>query len=442
MYHLLKLFEEASPRYKKLFSEGVVSDFLIYAVGSFLLKALSLFALPFLMRIFTPSEYGALSLATAFCTVTTAIIGLGLRQLLSIEYFHHEAEDRVRLINQFLVLYTVVALPIVGMSFLLKSYISTFIFMNTLSPAQCIPLFITVFFFFYGELLYQLLQYNRKSSLLLLIQTMLAAQYLCTLYYCVWIVKWGITGVLWAQTLSVVGASLLGTIGYFYTKSHHHIFTTHHRSQYIGYLRYSIPFIPGIICSWILATSDRWILARSCSLHAVGIYSVADLFAQLFNYSILVPWASSYLPYIMKRFKQNSKNLDLIEKENRNTMLSSMAILFLFTSIGIFIARPIIQSVLPLKYHESIQYIWFLLVGQIFLLGSYFAAAFLQFKKRTLFLAFALLIPALINIILNLLLVQSFGIMGCTLATTISYAIYFGIILGYNMYILSHENSV
>ena len=68
-------------------------------------------------------------------------------------------------------------------------------------------------------------------------------------------------------------------------------------------------------------------------------------------------------------------------------------------------------------------------MGQVFLLGSYFASAIIQFRKQTAFLAVALLIPACLNIALNYLLIAPFGILGCSLATMLSYLAYFQITL-------------
>ena len=87
---------------------------------------------------------------------------------------------------------------------------------------------------------------------------------------------------------------------------------------------------------------------------------------------------------------------------------------------------------MPPTYYAAIPYILVLLLGQIFLLGSYFAATLIQFHKKSYFLAFALALPAIINLLLNLLLTPYFGIYGCTAATLISYFIYFMIMYLYN----------
>ena len=63
---------------------SVIKHFFIYSFGSFFLRSISMILVPLNMRKLTPTDYGTLSLITAFITIATALIGLGLRQVLSI----------------------------------------------------------------------------------------------------------------------------------------------------------------------------------------------------------------------------------------------------------------------------------------------------------------------------------------------------------------------
>ena len=175
-------------------------------------------------------------------------------------------------------------------------------------------------------------------------------------------------------------------------------------------IMYGLPFIPGIMFSWVLASSDRWVLAYYTSMHDVGIYAIADLFAQLFYTLILIPWSGSYLPYIMQRYAQHKTNLSSIEKENRTIMILSMICATIGVIFGYICLQPFLYWIIPPAYQAAIVYILLLLIGQVFLLGSYFAATIIQFHKKRYFLAFALAIPACCNLLLNLLLTPRFGI--------------------------------
>ncbi len=431
MIALNQILKAIAPLWQMLYQAKVIKDFFVYAFGSLILRAFSLFILPFIMRIFTPADYGALSLATAFITIGSTIIGLGLRQFLSIEYFHHDHEGRQKIVNEIIIAYTMIAAPVFLVCWLLKKSIINHVFFNALSPLTLLPALLSLFFFFYVELLYQLLQYKRLAKLLTALQISIALITACNTFYFVWFLKMKIAGVLWAQCTGHLCAMIISIYlyvhsGYLEQLNFHSAF---HKS--LDHLKQGLPFVPGVLSSWILASSDRWMLGYYRSISDVGIYAVADLFAQLFNFVILVPWAGSYLPYILQRYKKHEPDITPVDRENKKIMWISMISLCILL-MTIPILKPILRFILPPNYHESISYIWILLLGQIFLLGSYFSSTLIQYRKQSLFMALSLLVPATTNIVLNCILVQPFGIIGCAWATCISYAIYFCILAHYN----------
>ena len=418
-------------------SSRILSDFVLYASGSLFLRGISLFVLPFIMRVFSPADYGTLSLLTAFNTIGTALVGLGLRQVLSLEYFHHDSIGKKKLINELLLIYSLLAIPVLLVAWQLRIVFMNYLFFDTITAAQLIPTFCSLFLFFYAELLYQLLQYEQKAKLLTALQIIIALITTGGTFYAVWILKSGITGILWAQCIGQITATAVGISLYLHNKYHNHFVMAPTVKKIGYYTRYGMPFIPGIICSWILASSDRWMLGYYCDMKAVGLYAVADLFAQIFYSTILVPWSGSYLPYIMKKFKRNENDLASVEQHNKKTMWSTLFLLAIGITVGFFIGRPVLARVIPTDYHRAFQYILILLFGQLFLLGSYFTSALIQFKKRTFFLAGALAVPALLNLVLNALLTPTWGIFGCSIATLISYGIYFMITYQYNQRLVS-----
>ncbi len=436
MHVLHSVWKTVSPLFVTLHKARVLKDFFTYSFGSLILRAVSLFLVPFIMRILTPSDYGALALLTAFITISTAIMGLGLRQMLSIEYFHHDTTGQKKLINELLTIYTLIAIPTLLIAWLLKKQILAYIFFDTVSSAALLATFYSIFLFFYAELLYQILQYNRLAKQLTLLQITIAGITMLTTILTVWILQLGVAGVVWAQAFGQLYAAVIGLYLYMRKNYRLHRNTFQAFKKIIPYIQYGAPFIPGVICSWILASSDRWMLGYYYSVREVGIYSVADLFAQLFNTLVLVPWAGSYLPYILQRYKQHEHAIETIEQENKRIMWISMAAAIILISVGLGICRPLLLWILPPSYHESLNYVWLLLMGQIFLLGSYFASALIQYKKKTAFLAIALIMPAFLNIMSNYLLIRPLGIFGCSLATSFSYLAYFGLTLLYHKQIL------
>jgi O-antigen/teichoic acid export membrane protein len=408
---------------------GVIRTLGIYLGGSFLTRIVSFLFLPFIMRQVDPTHYGTLSLATAFITITTTIMGLGLRQLLSLEYFHATPRERSLLIHDIIMIYTAIALPIVMSAWLLRSLIIRFIFFTMLTETQFLALLITIGAFFYNELRYQIMQYEQTIGTLTLLQCIVALCNAVGTFFVLTHTNTLISGILWVQAVVALGAAI--NAGYYF--AHHHL--QHggmqlHPPSY--YLYYGIPFIPGTLASWMLASADRWLLGYFGTLHDVGIYAVADIAAQLFYALILQSWAACYLPYIMRQYQTHKPDILAIEKRNERTMWYALFILALFILCGYPLAHILAPYLLPPAYHPALRYMIILIYGQLFLLGSYFASAFIQYARRTSFLVIALFIPALFNVILNALLIPRAGIAGCAVATMLAYALYFLITYCYN----------
>jgi O-antigen/teichoic acid export membrane protein len=413
----------------------VIINFLIYCTSTIFIRSISFFVLPFIMHKISPSEYGSLSLLSAFTVIMTALLGLGLRQLFSIEYFHANNQQRQTIIHDILIMYTAIALPILGLLWHIRITLIHIFFFNTVTSMQLFATFIIIITFFYIELMYQLLQYQQKIKHVTLLQCtvafVIAGCTLITVFYC----DYGITGIIWSQAIGYCIACIMAIIYFFRDHGLRFKYVPFQQIQY--YLWYGLPFTPTILANWLLASGDRWILGYFTSMHEVGIYAVADLACQLFYAIVLQSWGASYLPYIMKQYQENSHQLQNIEYENQRIMWISMAGCSITITLGYPLAWMILPKIVPSAYLQAINYLWILLMGQIFLLGSYFAAALIQYHKRTYFLAFALFIPALLNIILNCIMIPLGGIMGCSLATAISYGVYFLITYSYNKRIIN-----
>jgi len=419
----------------KVFRSTIIKNFLIYSLGSILLKSISVFIAPIIMRILTPADYGLLSLVTSFINILVAIAGLGLRQLLSIEYFHCSTCKRKSIVNDIVIVYIAIMVPVFIFLFLNMRTINNYIFLNKAYASLIAVSLLIVFFRFFNELFYQIMQYRAIAFKLTVVQIFAAILMFSLNLLFVYSFRLGVLGFFMAQLISIVTVSLLGILFYFGQSYHISLCIAYSLSKAGFYVRKGLPFIPRMLFAWILAVGDRWVLAKYSTLSNVGIYSVADMFGQLFQFIVLIPITYAYLPPLFEKFAANKKNILKVEKWNQKNMLTCMVIMFVLVSIGYFILRPLVYVLIPQKYNQSFVYVWFLLIGQIFLLGSYFASAFLQFQKRIHFLVISLLVPAGVNILLNIILIPRFHIWGCVFATVISYLFYFVITVFYNWYI-------
>lgn len=419
-----------------LSNNHIVKNFFIFSFGSIMLRGVSILAAPITLNILNPSDYGLLSLFTSFNNIYIAVIGLGLRQVFYLEYFHCQEAERKKMTNSILGIYLLIATPITLALFAMHHALNHALFCDSAPPHLIALSLIYCFIFFFVELFYQHLQYESKALELTFLQTAIA---LITIALNIFFLYWMHLGVAGMLLGYACGAFLgVGLAGYQYGKAQYFDSfdikqSMNHMAQY---LHLGLPFIPGILFAWMLSSGDKWVLAHYGTLHDVGIYAIADAFSQLFYVVILYPLSGSYLPWLFKQFAHNKDAIAAIEQRNKKTMYASMLGIACAITVAYILGKPILYWILPAKYHESILYIWLILMGNVFWMGTYFASALIQYHKRSYFLALAICLPAILNIGLNIALIPLLGLYGCALATLLAYMAYFGLILGYNKHLL------
>jgi O-antigen/teichoic acid export membrane protein len=435
MPHLTLLKQRIRKTTTQLRQSPLVKNFFIYSCGSLLLRGISLFLAPITMHILAPQDYGIIALANSFVSILTVFIGLGLRQAFSIEYFHCNTKQRKIMINNIILIYLIFSTPLIIFFSFFPSLINKFVFVGN-APNTLIFLSLAYsFLYFFVEFFYQQLTYRAQALKMTLIQISVALTIIgCNILFLCWL-KWGVLSLMTGQVIGLVIVCIIALKSYLQKACHIYINIQKCTRTCGNYLKLGLPFIPGMLCGWIFSSSDRLILAQYGSMRDVGIYSIASVFGQLFQMLILFPTSRAYIPAVLKKFSENKNNLLSVEQWNRRNMVLSMTGLVILISVGYLMCKPILQIILPARYQPAIEYIWMILMGYIFLLGEYFASIFVIFNKKATFQATSLIVPSIVNVLLNILLIPYLNITGCVIATVISSMIYFGIKLGYNLYL-------
>lgn len=415
-----------------LMQSSVIKNFFIYSCGSIMLRGIAIFLAPITLHVLTPADYGLFSLVTSFNNIFIACIGLGLRQVFYIQYFHCDVEQRKQMTNTIILLYLIVAVPIIGAMLSATSFINAIVFNNNANPSLIVLCMIYCFIFFFVELFYQHIQYACKAFELTMLQMSVALMTLLSTVLFLYHLRWNIYGILLGYILGMVIVMAIAVHHYRINNYWASFSCAQSRKKFLSYIVLGIPFIPSILFAWMLSSGDKWVLTHYATMHDVGVYAIADAFSQLFYMIVLYPMSGSYLPWLFKQFADHKDDLLSVELNNKKIMYWCMIAMAMLITGCYILFKPVLYWVLPGHYHEAIQYIWLILMGNVFLMGSYFSSALIQFHKKTYFLAFALCIPACTNIGLNILLIPHYGIYGCAGATLLAYMGYFLITLWYN----------
>lgn len=181
-------------------------------------------------------------------------------------------------------------------------------------------------------------------------------------------------------------------------------------------LTMSIPLIFHTVSKQVMDVSDRTMIATLCSQSEAGIYGTIYSISTM----ALVIWSAinnSIIPFLFEKIK-------LKEYNQINKLVTPVLVLFALCAVVLTVLAPdIIRITLPKEYLEAI-YIIPAIASGIYLTTLYnlFSNVLLYYKK-TQFIMSATLITAIINIILNYILIPIFGYKVAAYTTLISYII-------------------
>jgi O-antigen/teichoic acid export membrane protein len=448
-----------------LVPRSILKHFFIYASGSALLKCLSLGLIPLLLRVVSPEEYGILALAMSIAGITSHVLDLGLRQYLLIDYFKRSATERLRLIIDIIIFYTSISMPILATLFALSPWLTRSI-TGTSTSIMALCVVTHVFFSFFSELFYQVLRNEQQVLILTSVQSVVTLGTMALNITIATRFHAGALGMLIGYITGLATATIVGTVwlvlrlkkhihanqtsptpnnqsspahagptppAHTYQASHVFLSISEHCKRGARCLPYSLPLLPTTLLSWVLSSGDKWILALYATLFDVGIYALGDTVGSAYHLLVLYPLASSYIPYLIQRYAAGQIPIQELERQNKKIMVITLCALTVGSIGAYLLGRPLMYWFLPAHYHPVIPYIPLLLVGYILLTGTYFLSALIQFHNKRRFLAYSLVIPAVVNLALNRLLVPQYKLYGSLYATITAYALYFGGMLWYNL---------
>lgn len=225
--------------------------------------------------------------------------------------------------------------------------------------------------------------------------------------------KWGING----YVLATVASNAVSVLGLF-------LVARLYRFVDIGYtnkklrsemIRYSVPLIPTTMFWWITNVSDRYIVTLYCGDSANGLYAVA---CKLPNLLTIVSLIFSQAWQITAVSEMNDRDANEFYSEIYSYYRTG---LFVAGSGILMMLRPITSVLYAADYYQSWQYAPFLVMSEVFSSLVTFLGTFYMVKKRSSRVPVAIFVGALMNIILNFLLIPKYGPLAAAFTTMVSY---------------------
>jgi O-antigen/teichoic acid export membrane protein len=186
-------------------------------------------------------------------------------------------------------------------------------------------------------------------------------------------------------------------------------------------LNFGLPTVPNRISGWAMQSSDRYLIAFFIGIVAVGIYSPAYVLGFMGAY-LIAPLVFVLPPTLSEMYDKNKKH------EVKSFLSFSIQYLFFFTIPILFGLLIFSKEILLLLSTEKIANEGYQLVPIIAASTLFWGLSSIYFQifllvKRTKIISAITVAGALINILLNILLIPYFGIIGAAFTTLIAYIV-------------------
>lgn len=180
-------------------------------------------------------------------------------------------------------------------------------------------------------------------------------------------------------------------------------------------LKYSWPLVPNGISWWLINASDRTIVSMILGTAANGIYAIAVKFPSII---------SSFLGIFVMSWTESASVH--INDEDRDEFFSSVArnTVRIFSSLGMLVIAfmPFVfDIIIGYEYRSSYEYIPIAIVGVLMnCMVSVYSAIYVA-KKMTKQVATTSIISAIINIVVDLVLIHFIGLYAAVISTAVAF---------------------
>jgi O-antigen/teichoic acid export membrane protein len=185
----------------------------------------------------------------------------------------------------------------------------------------------------------------------------------------------------------------------------------------IRLLKFGYPFIFAGVAFWIFGSLDRWMLSQLSNNTEVGWYSIAFKFATviiLLNAAFGQAWS----PHAMKVYAG--------DPEYRRKFSETLSWLFAgLTLIGLVLSlfsKELLMVMTPEPYWNASTALGVIAMSMVFAGTMQVTALGISLEKQTHLFSILTWVSAVLNFLMNLILIPFYGATGAAVATLISYA--------------------
>jgi len=385
----------------------------LYSLTAIASPLIGIILVPIYTRVFSPDEYGIIELVATVTALLTILLIAGLENGIGRYYVDTVSHDDKRKIATTGIAYlALTALTLITILMAFSNKLASLLFQSgdyskvLLLALACVPFMVMVASF--TNLLRFRLQPLR--AVVLALGTLLLQTALIIIF--VVILNMGIIGIYIAMLITQLVFTL---VGFFLTYDSYALVFSWARLKLI--LSFGLPYLLLSFCYFIMTNSDRYFLNYYHGLAEVGIYGIGYKVASVIGVAV-IGFQLAWGPFIYSTYKDEDAKRTFARVFN----YVSVAACILVLGLSLF-SREILYIFATSQYFEAYKVVPFICAALvIYTLGGYFSVG-VGIAKKTIHVAWTGMVAALVNLLLNWLLIPRFGMQGAAVSVVFSFLI-------------------
>lgn len=380
---------------------------LIYGLGNYGVKVIGFLLIPVYTRYLTPNDYGIMALVSMYAQAMFVCMNLGQSVALFRFYYERDTqESRDRVVAAGIWIVFLFSAPLAVMPLLFSGRLArVFLGTDALWFLMCIGTG-TVLAKVLLRMPFSIMRADNQSKRYAswsLVRNGLATSFAIALVVGFHL---GATGVVLSQFLGEFIMCLLLTASTFRV-----LRAGFHWQDIKDQLLFGLPLVPAGAASFMLDLADRWFIKHYYSVGDVGIYSLGYRFAEILSF-VVMAFQLSWPQFLFSHRKD--PNAPQIYAQMTNYYLALLMLLWL--SLSIF-APELLRIMAPPTYGGAAALVPVVAFAMALDGITFMVNIGPPFFKKTIFRTYTICTAAVVNLVLNVLLIPRYGSMGAAWAT-------------------------
>ena len=385
----------------------------IYMLANVLNKVVGFIMIPVYTRFLTPADYGTTELLALTTDLIGMIISIGIAAAMYRFYFEYATEkERNEVISTAVISFGTIALVCLFFISFFSGFLSDKILKSSEYSYYFLITFASLWFNTILQMGYSYLRIRQQSVKYLLYSLGRLLIMLFLNIYFVAIIHWGVLGVILSTLISSILFTIILMIPTLYETKLHFSFL-----KCKEMLRYGAPLIPTNLAAFVVHASDRFFINNYFGLTDTGLYSLGYKFGNLPNNFVAAPFMQIWEVRFFKLFKE--KNAGKLFGQ----IFTYLCFLMFLSGLAISVLiKDALMVMSDRAYWDAWKIVSIIILSYIIFSFQYYFNMGIYFEKKTKYLAYINGSNAILNIILNIILIRRYNVWGAAYSTLICFS--------------------